>query len=107
MTLDLNNPSHVLPALKYYISARACDSFSSPVAVVKEIKKCMGSSKLQIKFATLKDTMLIVATDDPDTHQRLNSNWPEDAFIYGIKSVTKTQKDSPRSLILKGADTSI
>ena len=62
-----------MKALKYYISARACDSFKSPIAVAKEIEKCMGSSKLKIKFATLKETILIVATDDTDTHQRLKT----------------------------------
>ena len=44
------------------------DSFKSPIAIAKEIDKCMGSNKLQLKFASIKGNLLTMATDDPATH---------------------------------------
>ena len=84
--------SFQLPATKLFISTRAIDSFKSPIAIAKEIDKCMGSNKLQMKFASIKGNLLTMATDDPATHERLNGSWPDNAFIHGVKPLVFIKK---------------
>ena len=53
-----------LPAIRFFISTRAIESFKSPIAIAKEINKCMSSNKLKLKFASIKGNILMMATDD-------------------------------------------
>ena len=99
--------SFKLPAIKLFISTRAIDSFKSPIAIAKEIDKCMGSNKLQLKFASIKGNLLTMATDDPATHERLNGPWPDNAFIHGVKPLVSTKKASIHTIIVKGVDPSV
>ena len=96
-----------LPAIRFFISTRAIESFKSSIAIAKEIDKCMSSNKLKLKFASIKGNILMMATDDPATHERLNGQWPENAFIHGVKPLDLTKKASTRTKIVKGVDPSV
>ena len=96
----------VLPAIKLTISDTVTSSYSSSVAIAKEIDRCMGS-KLNIKFASLKGNLLIIATDDQVTHARLTTTWPSDAFSKGVRPVIKPPKDMVRTAIIQGVEKSV
>ena len=95
-----------LLAIKFFISLRAVEAYKSPVAVDKEIEKCMGTN-LKIKFASLKENLLIIATDDKVTHQKLHGIWPDNAFAFGLKPLTKQNEETPKSIIIRGVDPSV
>ena len=95
-----------LPAIKFFISLRAVEAFKSPVAIAKEIEKCMGTN-LKIKFASLKGNLLIIATDDKVSHQKLQEIWPDNAFMFGLKPINKQNEDIPRPVIIHGVDPSV
>ena len=65
------------------------------------------SGKLNIKFASLKGNLLIIATDDAASHAKLSGDWPADAFTKGVKPIAKQAKDTPRHIIIKGVELSI
>ena len=102
-SITKTNIDEKLPAIKLFISARVVDKFKSPVALAKEIDRCM-SGKQKIKFASLKGTLLIIATDDNPTYSKLSGDWPADAFIHGIKPFIKQLKDTPRQITVLGVD---
>ena len=95
-----------LPAIKFFISLQAVEAYKSPVAVAKEIEKCMGTN-LEIKFASLKGNLLIIATDDKVTHQKLHGIWPDNAFTFGLKPLTKQNEETPKPIIIRGVDPSV
>ena len=99
-------PKHTLAAIKLQISNAVADIYSSTVAIAKEIDRCMGG-KLNIKFASLKGNLLIIATDDAASHAKLSADWPADAFTKGVKPLVKPFKDAPRVIIIKGVESSI
>ena len=61
------------------------------------------SDKLNIKFASLKGNLLIIATDDA----KLSGDCPADTFTKCIKPIVKQAKDTPRHIIIKGVEPSI
>ena len=105
-TNERPNATHTLAAIKLHISNAVADSYSSTVAIAKEIDRCM-SGKLNIKFASLKGNLLIIATDDAASHAKLSGDWPADAFTKGVKPIVKQAKDTARLIIIKGVELSI
>ena len=58
----------------------------------EELDRCFSPEKYKLdikfmKFASYDARILVIATDDPDTHRLLSdlSKWPEDAFGRGVK----------------------
>ena len=80
-----------LPAIKLRISSAVLEQFENPYNVYKEIQRCKGhKSELKIKFATInRNKVLVIATDDEETHSILSSDWPNDAFIRGVKNISR------------------
>ena len=94
-----------LPAIKLKI--KDVSKYTNPINLQKEIMRCKPNiNSQQIKLAKLNKNTLIIATDDPATHQILKEAWPTDAFTHGI-----TQSD-PKAIpmdkiVIKGVDPSI
>ena len=101
--INQQSPSKQLPAIKIQLNADATANFSSPIAVAKEIDRCMKAT-LNIKFAQLKGSILIIATDDPLSHHQLSSDWPKDAFIHGITPINKQRPFIPKTVYIRGVD---
>ena len=59
-----------------------------------------------INFATLKCNLLIIATDDASTQRKLQGNWPDNAFLHGVKPLIKASPDTAKSIIFRGIDLS-
>ena len=94
-----------LPAIKLKI--KDVSKYTNPINLQKEIMRCKPNiNSQQIKLAKLNKNILIIATDDPATHQILKEAWPTDAFTHGI-----TQSDPKATpldkIVIKGVDPSI
>ena len=95
-----------LPAIKLRIRHHCTNSFTNPLELMKEIKRCKTINNSKIKFASLTGNKLTIATDDEETHATLSPEWPSDAFKGGVT------KDIPKRLqttriVIKGVDPSI
>ena len=60
----------VIPAIKFTISKQVTAKFSNPIELSKEIK-LHKESKLKLKFFSLKDNLVIIATDVQQTYDVL------------------------------------
>ena len=104
------NNTQKIPAIKFKIAADISDKFKNQVELTKEINRChQHLNKRAIKFVSLKGNLIIIATDDQDTYDLLSSNWPNDAFLKGIRMLEKNvqNKSSNKTLIIKGVHPSI
>lgn len=97
---------HKLPAIKIQLTKTQVSGFLDPFKLKAEILRCKPQATPEvIKFAAIKDLTLLIATDDPTTHQTLSQPWPTDAFELGV--TLKETKDTPIRITIKGVDTSI
>ena len=69
-----------LPAVKLKFDHSISKTFSNLAKFSQEIFEHKKINKDLIKFISLKDDTLIIATDDNDTHAELSSPWPLQAF---------------------------
>ena len=101
--LNKNN-SKKIPAIKFRISADISDKFKNQLELTKEINRChQHLDKKAIKFVSLKGNLIIITTDDQATFDLLNSNWPNDALLKGIRMLDKNyQNKNLKTLIIKG-----
>ena len=93
-----------IPAIKFKIAADISDKYKNQLTLTKEINRCQPNiDKKAIKFVSIKDNLIIIATDDQKTHDQLNSKWPEDAFTTGIRMLAKKDHiKRPKIVIIKG-----
>jgi hypothetical protein len=100
---------HKLPAIKIQLTKTQVSGFSDLFKLKAEILRCKPEAKPDvIKFAAIKNLTLLIATDDPATHQALSQPWRTDAFELGVKIKEKEEKkDSPIRITIKGVDPSI
>ena len=61
----------------------------------------MGSSKLKINFATLKDTMLTDTTDDPDENLPLKTTEDIEQAVSQITKVIQAKSNSSANKHIK------
>ena len=93
-----------LPAIKLVLDSSSVSNYASPLALAKEIVRCHPSiNKAKIKFATIKDKCLIIATDDAATHNILSGTWQSDAFEKGLSPYAKPPTpEKKRPLVIRG-----
>ena len=93
-----------IPTIKFKIAADISDKYKNQLTLTKEINRCQPNiDKKAIKFVSIKENLIIVATDDQKTHDQLSSKWPEDAFTKGIRMLTKKDHvKRPKIVIIKG-----
>ena len=91
-----------LAAIRIRISDSAKPQFTNQKQVVNEIKRCFPDSfnNFHIKFieyAKYDNNILLIATDDKATHDKLNDkhNWRDDAFSRGVQIKTKLSNNPP------------
>ena len=98
-----NQKQHSLPAIKISLSSSQVSKFNNCHAIGREILRCkpIPNPKL-IKFASVKNQTLLIATDDPETHDILSQPWRNDAFQGGVKF--KEAKNSPIRILIRGVD---
>lgn len=108
MDISISNPTlasaNYLPAIKFRIAGTVIKEYGTNSYKLKnEITRCKGAN-LAIKFANIKGNLVIIATDDQETHETLSADWPENAFTHGIKllsSKTNLNNKTSYSLIFK------
>jgi ribosomal protein L12E/L44/L45/RPP1/RPP2 len=88
------NNKDQLPAIRLRLSEQTLKEFQNPIKRQSELKKCFPKKHLVIKFmefAKFDPKILLIATDDQETHDLLNdeNKWPKDAFNRGIQLKTK------------------
>ena len=89
-----------LPAIKFSINKSIMNQYQSPQSLANEIKRCKEKVNFDlIKFANIKDNIIMIATDDKPTFDLLSSNWSQNAFSSGIKFITKESIKQYRILI--------
>jgi len=105
-----------LDAIKIKIRNNAVEIYKNYVILANEISRCKAdlNSQLKIKFAYLnsQNSMVVIATDDPESHSHLSSEWPSDAFGGGAvllnkKSNSESKKDEMRQIVLKSIHTGL
>ena len=102
--------SKKIPAIKFKIAADISDKFKNQLELTKEINRChQHLNKKAIKFVSIRDNLIIIATDDQATFDLLNSNWPKDAFIKGIRMLNKKtgNNNTTKTIIIKGVHSNI
>jgi hypothetical protein len=72
-----------LPAIKLKISNQVSGFYKNRILLAKEISRCKPKASNYIKFASLKDDFILIATDNELAYQYLISDWPENAFQHG------------------------
>jgi hypothetical protein len=101
-----NQESAILPAIKFRIAAEIASLFHNQMEITKEINRCQPLiNKKKIKFASIRDNLIIIATDDKSTHSMLTKSWPTDAFKKGIRPIQKIASSTtskPKQIIIKG-----
>ena len=77
---DSHPTPHKLPAVKLIINKNATKRYSNPIKLSEEIFTHKKINKEKIKFISLKDGIVFIATDDEDTHKELSKPWPLESF---------------------------
>ena len=62
---------------------------TKPKVLEDEIIKHKSINKNHIKKALLYGNTVFIATDDPNTKQILEEDWPPDAFQHGVNALKK------------------
>ena len=77
-------------------------NFQSPILLRREIAKNKPQLDFRkIKFISIKENLIIIATDDKQTFNILETEWPKDAFEKGI--IRRNSAPNNRfDLIIKG-----
>jgi hypothetical protein len=115
LSIEAETTLNKLPAVKLKLERAIVKSYSNPAKYSKEIFEHKTINKDLIKFISLKDDILMIATDDKDTHDELIRPWPLDAFGSRMillqnrpsrqetnKYTQKTRKTNPLTLHLIG-----
>jgi hypothetical protein len=86
MTPNVNLNSERLPAIKLNLKPNVISSYQNPFQLQKELVRCKNVVLNKIKFAKIINdaSLLIIATDDRETHAELSKPWPIDAFTSGV-----------------------
>lgn len=99
------SPRHKLPAIKLKINPAQIAFFQNRTNKAKEIMRCKPNVDPElIKFASFKEAVLIIATDDEKTHQELSKPWPEDAFGSNFRLLQKKEANQPIKITLRDPD---
>jgi hypothetical protein len=77
---DSHPTHHKLPAVKLILNKNATKSYSNPIKLSEEVFNHKKIHKEKIKFISIKDNIVFIATDDEDTHNELSKPWPLEAF---------------------------
>lgn len=98
-----NQPRHELPAIKIKLTNVQASKYSDPIIQAEEIFRCKPQiNPDNIKFTSIKNTTLIIATDDQKTHELLSSPWLQEAFGGGIIKPETKQQNKPIRITIKG-----
>ena len=93
-----NKLERKIPATKFTISKNAASVFQNPKLLEDEIIKHKSINKNHIKKAFLYGNTVIIATDDPNTKQILEEDWPSDAFQHGVKALKKGTENAEKTV---------
>ena len=77
---DSHPSPHKLPAVKLIINKNATKRYSNPIKLSEEIFTHQKINKEKIKFISIKDGIVFIATDDEETDKELLKPWPLEAF---------------------------
>jgi Fe-S-cluster formation regulator IscX/YfhJ len=92
-----------LPAIKIQINPVNVLYFQNQINLAQEILKNKPNVDPDlIKFASIKRNIVIIATDDEQTHAELSQTWPTDAFGEGSKLLIRRPQDTPLKIVIKG-----
>ena len=99
------SPRHKLPAIKLKINPAQIAHYQNRSNKAQEIMRCKPKVDPDlIKFASFKEAVLIIATDDEATHQELSKPWPEDAFGSNFKLLQKNESNHPIKISIRDPD---
>jgi hypothetical protein len=90
-----------IPAIKFLIDPQVSYQFQNQITLASEISRCKPNATA-IKFANIKDNVVLIATDDSQTYSYLTSSWPDDAFVKGVKVLPVKIQQQQFEVILKG-----
>lgn len=101
IAIDADEPKRI-PAFKISISKGYQEKFKNPILTKKELMKCKPSIDIKnIKFISIHDNKIIIATDDKNTYDQLNEPWSADAFERGVK-ILSNHPSKKLDLVIKG-----
>lgn len=80
-----------LAPIKLLINETISHQYSNQLKLAKEIKRNFSNVTLKIKFVNIYGRKVSIVTDDLNTHNLLNGEWPTDAFEKGIIKIDSNQ----------------
>ena len=80
MTHETNSTIHKLPAIKIQLDNSILNKYDTHKKIQSEISKIKEINLTKIKFISKKENLILIATDDANTHHFLQDSWPEHAF---------------------------
>ena len=92
---ESNSETQKLPAIKLKLDRSVARTYSNPVRYTNEIHTHKQINRDKIKFISIKEDTLIIATDDPETHKVLSAPWPLSAFEGKMMLLQKQPNPSP------------
>lgn len=99
------SPRHKLPAIKLKINPAHVAFYQNRTNKAQEIMRCKPNVDPDlIKFASFKEAVLIIATDDEKTHQELSKPWPENAFGSNFRLLQKKESNQPIKITIRDQD---
>ena len=100
-TMNSEASFSTIPAFKFTISKHVAANYQNPVALKREIIRAKPVINFKsIKFISIKNNLVIIATDDKNTHEQLTNSWPPDSFTNGITRTDNVIK--PLEIVIKG-----
>lgn len=94
---------HQLPAIKLNFTNEQVNTYRDLFKLATEVLRCKPDiDRDNIKFASIKDSTLIIATDHAETHMILSKPWPADAFMHGVSF-----KEPPIRIVIRGLEQTI
>ncbi len=95
-----------IPAIKFTIAHEVATKYQNQIELTNEINRChQHINRKLIKFASIRENLVIIATDDQRTYDQLSKTWPTDAFTKGIRfrqQKESTTQERPKQIIIKG-----
>ena len=103
MSTENEKELHHLPAIKLNLTSEQVNNYRNSYKLATEVLRCKPDIvRNNIKFASIKDSTLIIATDHPETHMILSKPWPVDAFMHGVSF-----KEPPIKIVIRGLEQTI